>query len=60
MEEENGLAIEKLRKYKGLENLSDKEAYEIISVLKKFSYITYKYYPKIKQQENKDKNEISK
>jgi len=59
LEEESGLTIEKLRKYKGLENLSDKEAYEIISALKKFSYITYKYYSKIKQQENKDKDENS-
>jgi hypothetical protein len=41
MEEEKGLTIDKLKKYKGLENLSDKEAYEIIIGLKRFSRLTY-------------------
>ena len=47
--EEEGLRIEKLRKYKGLENLSDKEAQEIVCGLKRFARITYNYYDKIKQ-----------
>lgn len=38
------LKIEQLRKYKGLENLNDEQASEIIEGLYKLSLITYKIF----------------
>ncbi|MBX9850998.1 MAG: hypothetical protein K2X86_04485 [Cytophagaceae bacterium] len=41
MEEEKGLTIEKLKKYKAFETISDEEVLEIINGYRRFAHLTY-------------------
>jgi hypothetical protein len=54
--EETGLTKEKLKKYKGLENLTDEQATEIVSAIKKFSQLTFRYFRYVKEACGKSKN----
>ena len=45
------LTKKKLRKYKGLENITDKEAENIIDSLRKYSELTYKLFCKEKMND---------
>jgi len=44
------LTIEKVRQFKGFENISDEAAENIIDTLKQLSLITYEYYITTKQK----------
>ncbi|MBI4947907.1 MAG: hypothetical protein HY840_16070 [Bacteroidetes bacterium] len=45
------LTIEKVKSFKGFENISDEEAANIAYSLKQFSLLTYRYYTRQKQKE---------
>lgn len=45
------MTVEKLRSFKGLENLSDEEAKAIIEQLEKFSVIAYELFLKHKSEQ---------
>lgn len=44
-----GLSAEKLRTFKGMENLTDEEAESIISTFRKFSLLTFKLFRYVKE-----------
>lgn len=46
------LSVAQLKKYKGLNDISDEEAEEIIDSLYHFSVLTYKIYMKSEQKKN--------
>jgi len=48
--EKKGLTVEKLRTFKGFENVTDEKALEIIDNLKRFAIIACKYYRIYKEQ----------
>lgn len=45
------LTIEKVKQFKGFENISDEEAENIAYSLKQFSLLTYRYYQRLKKKE---------
>ena len=50
--EQNELTVDELRKYKGLEHLTDTEAENIAGALKEFSLLTYQMYEHINHTQN--------
>jgi hypothetical protein len=46
------MSLEKLRSFKGLENLSDEEGKQVIEQLEKFSVIAFELYRKHKTEEH--------
>jgi hypothetical protein len=50
------LTIEKVREFKGFENVSNEEAEHIIQTLQQFAYIAYEHYVQCKKLK-KEKNE---
>ena len=52
-----GLTVEKLKQYKGLENISDKEAEEMLESIKRYSNILLRAYPFEKLKEEIEKEE---
>jgi len=46
------MSLEKLRSFKGLENLSDEEANQIIEQLEKFSVIAFELFQKHKAKQD--------
>ena len=54
-EKKNGihedLTVEKVKQFKGFENISDEEAENIAYSLKQFSLLTYRYYQRLKKKE---------
>jgi hypothetical protein len=49
--EQKGLTIEKLKKYKGFENVTDAEAEDIILNLRRFAMLLCRYYKLCKDQQ---------
>ena len=47
------LTIEKLKQFKGFENINDEQATNIAACLKEFSLLAYHYYLKTKASEKK-------
>ena len=46
------LTVEKVKQFKGFENISDEEAENIAYSLKQFSLLTYRYYQRQKKKES--------
>ena len=51
-ENNEDLTIEKVKQFKGFENISDDEACNIAFSLKQFSLLAYNYYRKVKEELN--------
>lgn len=43
-DEKGSLTVEKLREFEGFENISDKEAGELINTYRQFSLLTYEFF----------------
>lgn len=50
MSKKQGLTIEKLRTYKGLEEVTEDEAYKIIETLTRLSQLTFRVYFEYKEK----------